>query len=473
MGIQIKKPEIAISLLLFVFLCALGLFINTTGDSGDSILHFLYSKYSFRHPSFFLNHWAKPVFVLLSSPFSQFGFKGIIVFNCLLVSVTALLTYRTVVFFKLHNPWLVFVIFLASPLFFKLIFSGLTEYLFAFIFILSVYLSCHQRYTLSALVVSFLPMIRSEGLLIVGLFALFFLFSNRKFIPLFCLGTGHVLYALIGLICKGDFLWVFTQIPYTNLESPYGKGHLLDFVHRLNYVIEKPIYALLVLGLIFLALSLFKSSKRKMSPLFTLLIGGSFFVFFIAHSAFWWLGTFNSMGLPRVLISVIPAVAILAIYGLQCIVNLLKSPLHQNIALTAITLLIAAFPFTNRKQGIVYNTQTFSIPENNLVVEEVIPWLNNNNLSPVNHLSYYTSSFVSLKLNIDHFDDKIHRDLNWLTVTPADKGSVIIWDNFYSPVESGMSLEALKANKNLKLLKEFKRTDNDRLIIFAVFTTQS
>src|ERR1017187_8761669 len=102
--------------ILFLSLCLLGIFINTTGDSGDSILHFLYSKYSFVHHELFFHHWAKPFFVLLSSPFSQVGFKGIIVFNCLLASLTCLFTYRTAKSLNLKHAWFVFLFILFCPL---------------------------------------------------------------------------------------------------------------------------------------------------------------------------------------------------------------------------------------------------------------------------------------------------------------------------------------------------------------------
>ena len=75
------KPEIIWTLISFVILSLINVQTNGTGDSGDSIKHFLYSKYAFDYPAFFFHHWAKPVFVLLSAPFAWFGFKGMIVFN--------------------------------------------------------------------------------------------------------------------------------------------------------------------------------------------------------------------------------------------------------------------------------------------------------------------------------------------------------------------------------------------------------
>ncbi len=58
-------------------------YFNGTGNEADSINHFLYAHYAPPHPELYLNHWAKPLFTLLASPFAQFGFIGIKLFNIL------------------------------------------------------------------------------------------------------------------------------------------------------------------------------------------------------------------------------------------------------------------------------------------------------------------------------------------------------------------------------------------------------
>jgi len=70
-------------LLVTAFYLSLIIILPTTGDEGDSIQHYLISRYSWVHPYLFFDHWGKPIFTILSSPFSQFGFKGIQIFNLL------------------------------------------------------------------------------------------------------------------------------------------------------------------------------------------------------------------------------------------------------------------------------------------------------------------------------------------------------------------------------------------------------
>jgi len=461
--------DIIFAAILFVSLSLLGIFINTTGDSGDSILHFLYSKYSFSHPEFFFHHWAKPLFVLLSSPFSQFGFKGIIVFNCLAVSLTCLFTYRTAKCLHIKHAWFVFVFILFCPLYFKLIFSGLTEYLFGLALILPVYLILKNKYTAAVIIASFSPFIRSEGLLILFVFALFLIGVKKyKLIPL--LLTGHIIYSIAGFFYYKDFLWVFTKIPYRNLASPYGSGTILDFFHRLNYVIEKPVYLLLLIGIIALFYDLIRFRAQKFRNVEIFLVYGVFIVIFIAHSLFWWLGIFNSMGLPRVLIPVVPQIALIALTGVNFLTSKLKPSVLKWI-LPAIIGIIMVFPFTRRSEGVVFNKNLWSLPDNELIEKEVVPYLRQNFQNLNDRLLYYSQGYFSVLLNIDLFDASRHREMSRLSVENAPEGAIVIWDNWFSVVEHHISLEQLKHDKNLKLIREFTLQDNKRFIEFVVFTS--
>ena len=102
-----KSNSIYIILLVYGILAVLTMiYFNGTGDAGDSVLHYLYAKSAPQHPELFFNHWAKPVFVALASPFSQFGFIGVKVFNVLVMALTMLLTYRSAELLGLKNAFI-------------------------------------------------------------------------------------------------------------------------------------------------------------------------------------------------------------------------------------------------------------------------------------------------------------------------------------------------------------------------------
>ena len=466
---NVIKIEILLSLIIFILLLLIGLNIDTTGDAGDSITHYLFSHYSFKYPEFFFHHWAKPVFVLLSSPFAQFGFKGIIIFNCICVTLSTLLTYYTTQNLKIKNNWLVYVLILFSPLYFKLIFSGLTEYLFSLFLIYGIYLITRHKNLSGVIIISFLPLIRSEGLLILGIFGLYYLIHKKfKLLPL--LLTGQLIYTIAGAFYYKDILWVINRIPYASLGSPYGKGELLDFVHRLNYVIEKPIYVLLGIGSLSILYSFFKNGLKNNNHIKTLLILGSFSALFVAHTIFWWLGIFNSMGLPRVLIAVIPVIAIISLIGVQTITDRIKNTKINYLILFGVIVIICYYPFTtHRQEGVVFKKDMFVLEENRLIDEEVVPFFKANFSNYSNQTIYFSHPYLSMALNIDYFDSKKHRDMDFLLTDQLKKGTIVIWDEWFSVMEGKINLEALSKNKNFEMIQSFQRKEKDRLIQFVIF----
>lgn len=465
---KILRPEIIASLLVFFVLLAISFNADTTGDTGDSLAHYMFSRYAFKYPAFFLHHWAKPLFVLLSAPFAQFGFKGIMVFNCLCATLTSLLTFYIARDLKLKNTWLVFVFMFFAPLFFKLIFSGLTEYLFGLFLIAGIYFANKSKFITAIIVVSFLPLIRSEGLIIVGVFGLYCALTRKfKLIPL--LAVGQLIYTIVGAFYYKDLLWVFNKIPYASLSSAYGIGHLFDFVHRLNYVIEKPLYLLLGIGTLALMYSWFKTGFKEQNDIKIILIFGSFLGLFVAHSIFWWKGIFNSMGLPRVLNAVIPEVVLICLIGMDVITEKIRSLAMRRLVITLTVIIICVYPFTPRAEGVVYGKQLFVVEENELVGEQVIPYLEKEFPDYHNRVLYFFHPYISLKMDIDFFDPKQRRETQKALTDTVSANSVIIWDDWFTATEGGMKEERLANDKRFQLLKTFERKEKERTIKFQIY----
>ena len=101
-------------------------------DTGDGLAHFFISQISWQDPSYFFDHWGKPVFILLSSPFAQFGFSGMIIFNVLVFSASMLIGYKLLDKLKV-SAWLqsLLPLFLLTAKDYCLtVMGGLTEPLF-------------------------------------------------------------------------------------------------------------------------------------------------------------------------------------------------------------------------------------------------------------------------------------------------------------------------------------------------------
>lgn len=465
MQINNWKIGIIASLVICSTLLLIGLNLSptSTGDAGDSITHYLYSRYAFVHPEFFFHHWAKPVFVLLSSPFAQIGFKGIIVFNILCATLSALLTYLVAKELEIKRALLIFLLIFFSPLYFQLIFSGLTEYLFGLMLIFGVFLWIKKHSWASLILISFLPLVRSEGLLILVVFAAFLiLYKHWRLIPF--LLFGQFIYSIIGGVFYNDFLWIVSDIPYINLGSPYGKGQLMDFVFRLNYVIEKPIFALLGLGV----LSILFHPIQNIKVIYLIL--SLFGFYFLAHSLFWWLGIFNSMGLPRVLIAIVPLIAIIALLGINWLTSFMKNRWSIRIVTVGIAILIVVFPFTYRQFGVVFNNELFAIEENILIEDELTPYLHNEFPNHENAKFYYSHPYISLALQHDFFDNNTRNKLKFLSYEKVTDNTIVIWDDWFSTIEENYPIDSIPKKAELTLNKKFFDLKGNRVITFAVFS---
>ncbi|MES2284471.1 MAG: hypothetical protein V4547_02200 [Bacteroidota bacterium] len=469
--------------------------INTVGtcDSGDSVTHFLFSKYAFQHPGNFLNHWAKPLFVLLSAPFAQTGFIGIKLFNCIIAAFTAWFSYK-VAKKNYKNAWLAAVFFCFTPGYFIHIFSGLTEPLFSLIIMLGIYWLLDNKQLLAVCVISFLPFVRSEGLIIIGVFA-FYLLINQQYKYLPGLLFGHFFYSIAGVFYYQDLFWVFTKIPYIDSSGKYGSGNLSHFIIQFNYILGIPLYILFGLGLVKKSIDLFANKKKDTFslPIFraeTLLVYGLFFAFFTAHTLFWYFGIFESMGLKRVLVGIVPLAAIIALNGFNFITGIFDrkvlsgqhstqgSPIdtHSNKHLkrsnlsTILAIVFAGFvivfPFVPNPASVNWK-RDLSLSADQALIGDAVNFIRSD--FPEKTFIYYTHPYVSLLMNRDPFNGKYNHDLQNFAVQAHPSHYLVIWDNWFSTIENGVSLEQLKADNRLKLLKSFQTIDKGREIQVVVF----
>jgi hypothetical protein len=478
MNFKVKKPAfnkedkpVAIGLTLyFIILVWIAITTNGTCDSGDSITHFLFSKYAFQHPENFLNHWAKPLFVLLSSPFTQFGFVGIKLFNCFVAVFTIWFTYKTAKKLNYKNAWLAAVFLCFTPGYFIHIFSGFTEPLFALMIIMSIYWLLNGRLVAALCLLSFLPFVRSEGLIIIIMFA-FYLLINKQYKYLPWLLSGHIVYSIIGSFYYHDLLWVFTKIPYVGSSGKYGSGNLSHFIIQLNYIIGVPLYILFGVGLIKKIIESFTNKGRveNLAPFRgqeTLLVYAVFIAFLAAHTLFWYFGIFESMGLKRVLIGVVPLAIIIALNGFNFITALVPAFAGSRYVSTILIGLVVVFPFVPNPASIDWN-RDLSLSADEILITNALQSIKTTLLP--NSSIYYTHPYISLMMNRDPFDKQYNHELKNITTEKRPEHYFVIWDNWFSVVENGISLEQLKQDTKLNLLKYFKTTDKDREIQVVVF----
>ncbi len=468
-----KQDKRVLSGIILYFMALVFIAVNTNGtcDAGDSITHFLFSKYAFKHPENFLNHWAKPLFVLLSAPFAQLGFIGIKLFNCIIAAFSAWFSFKIAKKLNFRNAWLAALFLCFTPGYFIHIFSGLTEPLFGLMLLMGIYWTLNQtRIRLAVCIISFLPFVRSEGLIIIGIFA-FYLLINKQYKHLPWLLLGHVVYSIAGSFYYQDLLWVFTKIPYSGSSGKYGNGALTHFIIQLNYIIGVPIYILLILG--FTSKLFTGFIRKKIETLFftnteTVLIYALFLAFIAAHTLFWHFGLFESMGLKRVLICITPLAAIIAVNGLNFVTGIFKSKnyLYYTVSIAFVGFVVL-FPFVHNPASVNWS-KDMSLSADEVLIARANESIQTN-FSEKNIFMYYTHPYYSMVADRDPYDTLINGNLKTLGSDKRPAHYLVIWDNWFSVVENGISLEQLRKDTKLKELTNLQEVDKDREMQVVVF----
>jgi len=473
MSTKASKTSDSVAILIIVLLAVpvlyFSIFVPFETDTGDSVVHYFFARYAFQNPMLYFDHWAKPVFTLLASPFAQFGFSGMKLFNGLAGLLSAWLAYCIARKLDLKFAWLAIVFVFFAPAYFVKLFSGYTEPLFGLMLIASVYLVLIQRPVLAAILMSFLPFVRSEGLIIIMIFALYFLIrKNYKAIAL--LLSGHIVYSFAGLLAGKNFLWIFTEIPYKAISS-YGKGDFSHYPAQLLLTIGVPLFILSVVGIIILLLNLFAPKIRTVAankPEVQLLVLGSFIAYFLFHTISWGFGLFGSMGMSRVLTTMVPLLAVISLIGFNFLIDWRfrsKFPL-QAIIYVPIIAYILIFPFLSNPASIDRKKDLQRSPEMkimHIVASDI-------NKSYPNKFLYYSNPYFSYALNINPFDRSKHLCFtDWQVEKSLRPNSLIIWDNWFSVVEERTDSIILYQNPELHLLKRYETGGENPKNIFLVF----
>ena len=435
---------------LFVFILILILLSDGFYGGGDSIAHYRISHFSFKYPYLFLDHWGKPVFTILSAPFSQLGFNGIRAYNLLAGLLTAFLSYRILKLMNEKNALLVVVFLIFTPVYLMIFFSGLTEVTFSLVLTFSVYLVFKEKYFWSALVISFLPFARTEGIIILPLFALGYLYY-KKYVPILILASGFLFFSLIGWPYYDDLLWVIHRMPYSGAVDVYGHGTLFHFVRNMPHLEGLPLLVLFLLGVGVMFTLIFKKGKEANSYQKVLIfIFLPFLAYFSAHSYVWWKGLGSSLGLLRVIAGIVPLAAILSVLGYNLISSKLKNRILSGYVLPVVIIMLVVYtPFNLNRypMGMDYQQE---------VLKAAADFVKDSGY--MNNRIYYYDLYFQFKLGVDPFDREKCFERIPVKENPGENipsGSIIQWDAHYGPNEGGLPLANLLNSKNLTLLKKF------------------
>ena len=443
----------ALLIILAVLSIVTAFVTKTTYDSGDSIMHYIFSRYAFSYPNLFLHHWGKPLFILFSAPFAVFGFTGIKLFQCLVAAASAFAAWKICKRLQFEYAFIAIVFLYFMPDYFLAQFSGLTEPLFGLVLVLSIFLYLRDLKVPALSLVSFLPFARAEGVIILIIFSVFLLFQKEfKYLPL--LLTGFAVYSITGYFINKDILWLIHDNPYKGAKEIYGSGWIFHFAESLPMLTGTPLLVLFIAGVAGIAIQTFTPARQE--KFFTarfFLIYGSAIGYFAAHSIFWWLGIFGSLGLPRVMIAIMPLLAIIALDGLNNIIKLLPWKKLRFYAAIAALCIVIIYPFQHNHT--INFARDLNPSDEQVLMNEIGEWYNN---SPYRDKKvFYSHPYLIIALNKDYFDTSETANLANYRNFPQPDSTILIWDRWFSGVENKVDLDSLLKDSCCTLVRKFEK----------------
>ncbi len=477
-----KKAYDLLTVAAGIILVAIAICSSGTGDDGDSVQHYLFARYAFEHPENFFDHWAKPIYVMIAAPFAQMGFVGAKVLNVLLLTGQIWVLGKIARHLDLKNAWLLPIFSLAAPMNLTHTNSGLTEPLFAFWLAAPMLLLLRGRVGWAYFLWSFLPLVRSEGLIIFCPLVIYMMLRGHwRWLPM--LAAGHILVSLAGLYWhNGDPFWVITQIPYANLSnSDYGSGPWLHYVEKMPLIIGSTLTVLLVIGL-FDAFFRLILTKKWLKPGIgrdeAWLIHGFFLAFLVAHSIFWALGIFNSYGLLRVFLGIMPCLLIICLIGtnrlLATVFLLIKNRRAQLAIVAGLAIFIPSRTYKRMSWEYEFGptTQQLAIANAAKAIKSDFPDLSGR---PI----YAGHPDIHRALELDYFDKNVsRRPAQVFSGEALPANSIVIFDDWYMGNMWTLSYEKLQNDPRLMLRGVFdsgrnRWDDGHKIRVFYVDSTKA
>jgi hypothetical protein len=210
-----------------------------------------------------------------------------------------------------------------------------------------------------------------------------------------------------------------------------------------------------------------RTEKNSAYKAFIILLVGSFVVYFVMHSLFWWKGLFGSLGLHRVMAGVAPLFSIVALLGYNAIAHFLPNKVNlQKIVLSLILVAVVIFPFKQYRPPLK--------PDNELqVLIKTSEWIKNNAISTDKKV-YCMYPAMAMFLNKDVFD--IQKYSSTCVLKNADfnanllPGDLIIWDSHFGH-ECGFTPDDIAQLPKIKKIGVFSQSkESNQQFEVMVFT---
>lgn len=427
-------------------------FNQLPSDIGDGIMHYFISNAVWSDPINLLDHWGKPFYILTSCLFTLLGMNGVILFNMLTFGLTVWIGWKLLNHFKIADLWKVALPFLLilTPEYAATMLSALTEPLFSLLFLAATFFLVKKKWVLFAIFIGILPFCRSEGQFAwVMAFVVLVAYRQWKAIPF--IAIPFVIYGLIGWMALGDFLWYFTQSPYSMGNDIYGHGTWTHyFVSYKNYLGN---HGLILLLFAFISLFFFLRNRNSTKDewWFILLSSGMFFAVLAAHTIFWAKGLNGSMGLTRITTQALPSLFIVCFLLIDrfALLQALKRPLYPSLVV-----LVALSLYSFKKLKFEQDISLTQIA----LVEGAKDIYHNRKDFPGKFFYHHPLFAINMGFNSNRTNDRSEFAYFYpydIAKAKLKMGDYLVWDGQFGPQEMGVAFETLASDSNFILVKEY------------------
>jgi hypothetical protein len=412
---------------LFITTGVLLSLLFTDSYQQDGGYHFLFARWGWKHPWYFVGVWSRPLFTFLYSFPAHFGYLPAKLFTVAISAVTAWQTMRIAQHERIERAWLAIPLLLLQPSLFLIFSDTMTEPLLAMTFVIALRLHLRGYVKAGLLVASFMLLARPEGFFLGVLWGFWVLMDSRDARPLWrripstsILATGVFVWSLAAYFITNDPLYIKTNWPpeWKTIGGTYGTGPIWSYVVRSPEIVGPILLVPFVVGLVLWL------ARRKM-----ITVTSSFLMLLILHSIFRMFGMFGSAGYPRYFVCVAPSIALITLVGWNAIGDLLAKKLPR-IAVNGLAalLLIGSWYFC-----FLY-MDACGWSRDARAVAEMHSWFLEHP-RPVNKFGWSQASMCII-FNQD-FGEKLefssNREHNLDLLKQSPRGTLILWDSEIGP----------------------------------------
>jgi hypothetical protein len=168
--------------------------------------------------------------------------------------------------------------------------------------------------------------------------------------------------------------------------------------------------------------------KKKYTTEMSVIVFLGFGAFFIAHTLFWYLGIFNSFGLKRVLIGVMPLIALITLEGFNFVTeDLLKSKYKPTLKFALLAYIII-FPVTPNPAAIEWEDD-MRLGKDQVCANEIASVVK---LLPHGEPLVFYHHYFSIPMNVDFYDASKHVDISRESIKNMKPGDLMLWESIFA-----------------------------------------